>query len=127
MIGTCLSDTETITCNYKPPFIEQLLRSTGCWSAAAVTSVSLNRETHLGWTNQLRGEAGNCPQCDIHRYSVCDTFMPWFCLYYYHWFAEDFISYHGIPDIIFDPGTYSTSIAVRWWMMFRAFTDLLHT
>lgn len=34
-------------------------------------------------------------------------FMPPFCQYRYHWFAEDFILYHGVPDnIIFDEGTH---------------------
>lgn len=48
----CLPDTKTQTCNYRLPFTDHLLWSSGCWTTAAVTTVSPNRVTHLGWTSQ---------------------------------------------------------------------------
>lgn len=125
----CLPDIETQTCNYQLPFPEHLLWSSGCWTIPPLWVPT----DDTSWVDQLVTwrwmdvpfvvEQQFVPSGVYikYRYSIFEvTFMPQIT---YHWFAEDFIFYHGIPDNIILT-TEFTSVDVRWLLMFMWLTSL---
>lgn len=127
----CLPDTETQTCNSQLPFTERLLWLSGCWTTAAVTTVSPNRVTHLGWTSQSPGDRLMCLSWGCSNLSPVEYTQVFSIWSYFHapnnlslicWRLY-FLSWY--PDnIIFDQGIYSTSVDVRWLLMFVWLTSL---